>query len=83
MRNNTAYVRFEVRMTVTMKITVFWGLTPYRLVNVYRRLGRLEMEEALSSVTSVNMYQTLDGIISQKTVTIRDIENFKSFVTGK
>jgi hypothetical protein len=30
-------MRFEVLTAVTMKFTVFWDVTPYNLVKIYRR----------------------------------------------
>jgi hypothetical protein len=44
--------RFEVLTVVTMKITVFWDVTPCRLVDCYRRFGdssALNLEAARSS----------------------------------
>jgi hypothetical protein len=39
-----------------MKMTVFWDVTPCRLVEFYRRLA-LMMEAASTSETSVNFFQ--------------------------
>jgi hypothetical protein len=41
-----------------INISVFWAVAPCSLVDVYRRFSALMMEEASSSETSVNFYQT-------------------------
>jgi hypothetical protein len=33
------FARFEVLTTVTMKITVFWDVTPYSLIDIYTGLS--------------------------------------------
>lgn len=65
--------RFEVLETVAMKITVFlYSCSP---VDIYRSFGEtyclllptiLEMEVAHSSVTSINLYQTVQCHIPEE-----------------
>jgi hypothetical protein len=65
------YVRFQVLTAASVKMTVFWDVTLCSLVEVYRRFRAacclpaiaLTMEEACSSETSVNFYQTTRRII--------------------
>jgi len=36
----TSWVKFEVLMTLNMKIPVMWDETPWRYIELYRRFGR-------------------------------------------
>jgi hypothetical protein len=68
--NITFFVRFQVLTAASMKMTVFWVVSPCILVEVYQRFRgacclhyqgiraiALMMEAARTSETSVNFYQ--------------------------
>jgi hypothetical protein len=61
------FVGFQVLMTASMKMAVFWVVTPCSLVEIYQffrntcclhHQGALMMEAASNSGTLVNFYQT-------------------------
>jgi hypothetical protein len=56
-------MRFQVLSAVSIKMTVFWDIAPYSLVETDRRLSAyclaaLKMEAVSTSEMSVNFYQT-------------------------
>jgi hypothetical protein len=68
--NSDYFVRFQVLTAVSMKMVGFWDVAPCSLVEVYRRFKvlaasiisvviALTMEEAGTSETSANFYQTI------------------------
>jgi hypothetical protein len=74
--NQIQNLTFEVLTSVTVTSTVFWEVTPYNLVDVYRRFvtnllaflaysSILKMEVVRFSETSVNFCHTIRPHISE------------------
>ena len=61
--NTVRIAMFEILRAVPMKIQFFWGVTPYRLVNSHRHLGRvgcfhLQWPSSLIRIVSLQLRNT-------------------------